>query len=370
MSKRVSAVSAIAALALALCGCQSTALPPNSDSSANSAGFQSASGGHTSIEASTSGAPASEDEFSYESAEGGVRITSYNGKSSVVKIPEEIDGEKVVSLRDMSFGGLDADIRSVHIPAGVTELNSDNRLYIFSKTLSEIFVDEENEKFFSKDGVLYSKDDNVLLIYPCAKPDKSFSVPEGVTAIGSYAFNNAENLTEIVIPDSVTELREGAFNNCVYLDSVNIPANVKELTHYVFGGCGKLSKLVIPKDVTKITGLTFSCSDWIDDNCDENGLVIVNGILIDGEHAKGAVTVPDNVREIAVYAFNYNEDITSVTVTDSVTEIGSNAFSECPALERVVLPDTVKFSDIDDWFFRSDNVKVEYKGETFTHTEE
>lgn len=355
---------AVCAMIATLCGCQSTALPPSSKGTSSTSSAQSPS---ASSDANTRVNPIAE-EFSVENVKGGVRITSYNGVSSVVKIPEEIDGKRVVSLREMSFGGLDMDIRSLHIPAGVKELNSDNRLYIFSHTLSEITVDENNENYYSKDGVLYSKDDNVLLMYPRAKADKSFTVPDGVTAIGSYAFNGAENLTEIAVPESVKELREGAFNNCVYLDSVNIPANVKELTHYVFGGCGKLSKLVIPEDVTKISGLTFSYSDWVGENCDENGLVIVNGILIDGENASGDVTVPENVREIAVYAFGYNEEIRSVTVPASVTAIGANAFSECSALESIVLPDTVKFSDIDDWFFNSDNVKVSYKGETYTHS--
>lgn len=369
MMKRIKCAAVCAAIA-ALCGCQSTALPISSAGSPSSAAQSAASVTVSSAAANAHAEPVTEEDFSVESVKGGVRITSYNGASSAVNIPEEINGEKVVSLRNMSFGGLDADIRSIHIPSGVTELNSDNRLYIFSETLSRITVAEGNEKFYSKDGVLYGKDDNVLLIYPRAKADKSFAIPEGVTAVGSYAFNNAENLTEITVPESVEELREGAFNNCVYLDSVNIPENVKELTHYVFGGCGKLSKLVIPEDISQISGLTFSCSDWVDENCDENGLVIVNGILIDGENAKGDVTIPDSVHEIGIYAFDHNEEITGVTIPASVTEIGSNAFSDCTALKNVILPDTVEFSDIDDWFFNSENVEVEYKGETFTHVSE
>lgn len=375
MMKRIKCAAVCAAIA-ALCGCQSTALPTSSAGSLSSAGSpSSAAQSAASVTVSSAAAnahaePVTEEDFSVESVKGGVRITSYNGASSAVNIPEEINGEKVVSLRNMSFGSLDADIRSVYIPSGVTELNSDNRLFLFSETLSRITVAEGNEKFYSKDGVLYGKDDNVLLIYPRAKADKSFAIPEGVTAVGSYAFNNAENLTEITVPESVEELREGAFNNCVYLDSVNIPENVKELTHYVFGGCGKLSKLVIPEDISKISGLTFSCSDWVDENCDENGLVIVNGILIDGENAKGDVTIPDSVHEIGIYAFDHNEEITGVTIPASVTEIGSNAFSDCTALKNVILPDTVEFSDIDDWFFNSENVEVEYKGETFTHVSE
>lgn len=367
MKKRIYAALIFAAMTTALCGCQSTALPPSTSNLESAYSSSRTSAIPVGSDSNERVNPIAEDEFTVENVSGGVRITSYNGESSTVNIPETINGKKVVSLRDMNFGGLNADIRSVHIPAGVTEMNLDDRLYVFSENFSKITVDEGNTKYYAEDGVLYSKEDNVLLMYPCGKEGGSFVIPDGVTAVGTYAFNNAKKLTEIVVPESVTELREGAFNNCVYLDAVNIPSGVKELTHYVFGGCGPLSTLVIPEDITKISGLTFSYSDWIDDHCDENGLVIVNGILIDGEHAKGDLVIPENVKEIALYAFGYNEELKSVVIPETVTSIGISAFSECSALESAVIPDTLKFTDIDEWFFRSDNVKVQYKGKEYTH---
>lgn len=49
--------------------------------------------------------------------------------------------------------------------------------------LSEIEVDGQNKNYKSQDGILYSKDMKQLLLYPFAKQDVSYSVPEGVDYI-------------------------------------------------------------------------------------------------------------------------------------------------------------------------------------------
>ena len=44
---------------------------------------------------------------------------------------------------------------------------------------------------------------------------KEYVVPEGVTSIGSCAFNNCSGLTSITIPNSVTNIGGGAFVGCI-----------------------------------------------------------------------------------------------------------------------------------------------------------
>lgn len=306
--------------------------------------------------------PIAENKFEAIDVEGGVKITSCAGNSPEVIIPETLDGKKVVSIRNMRFDV--EEITRLYIPAGVVEINDFmSTFYIYSDSFAEIEVAEGNAAFYSRDGVLYSKD-NELLCYPNAKTDESFVIPGGTSAIGKYAFSNARSLKSVTIPESVTELREGAFNNCESLDAANIPGGIIELTHYVFGGCGRLSKLVIPESVTEISGLAFAYSDWVDDHADENGLVIVNGILIDGSNAKGDVTIPETVKRIADNSFDYNRELKSLVIPSSVTEIGE-AFFSCEALEHAVLPDEPDF-DVEDIFFGCEGLSVEYRGEAIT----
>ena len=53
--------------------------------------------------------------------------------------------------------------------------------------LERFSVAEGNETYKSVDGVLFSADGMTLHIYPCAKADEEYIIPEGVTSIGSFS---------------------------------------------------------------------------------------------------------------------------------------------------------------------------------------
>lgn len=260
--------------------------------------------------------PIAENKFETIDVEGGVRITKCVGNSPEVMIPETIDGKTVVSIRDMRFDV--EEITRLYIPAGVVEVNDFmSPFYIYSDSFAEIEVAEGNPAFYSKDGVLYNKD-NELLCYPRGKADESFVIPDGTTAIGEYAFNNARSLKSVTIPESVTELKKGAFNNCESLNSANIPKAVTSLPAYVFGGCGRLEELEIPAGLVDISGYAFHDSEWVELNADENGLVIVNGTLVDGSNAKGDVTIPEIVKRISELAFDDCDELKSIRIPDGL----------------------------------------------------
>lgn len=54
-------------------------------------------------------------------------------------------------------------------------------------------------------GVLYSKDKKKLLLYPPAKKDKEYVIPNGVETI-DYTFSNCKYLKTITIPSSVDDI--------------------------------------------------------------------------------------------------------------------------------------------------------------------
>ena len=55
----------------------------------------------------------------------------------------------------------------------------------------------ENKVITTSDGVLYSKDMKELKIYPSLKEDITFTVPDGVISIDSYAMNNLQYLENL-----------------------------------------------------------------------------------------------------------------------------------------------------------------------------
>ena len=50
-------------------------------------------------------------------------------------------------------------------------------------------VDPDNGRFTSEDGVLFDSDATTLINYPLGSPDRRYTVPGTVTAIGTGAFS-------------------------------------------------------------------------------------------------------------------------------------------------------------------------------------
>lgn len=83
------------------------------------------------------------------------------------------------------------------------------------KKITTITVDENNTAFKRTSGVLFSYDGKTLVLYPRLLAATEYTIPDGVTTIGGYAFENCYNLTSVTIPDGVTTIGDYAFENCI-----------------------------------------------------------------------------------------------------------------------------------------------------------
>lgn len=63
------------------------------------------------------------------------------------------------------------------------------------------------------------------------------------TGIGSYAFSECQNLTDITIPEGVTTIDEHVFDSCHNLTNITIPASVTSIGDYVFSFCSNLTTI-------------------------------------------------------------------------------------------------------------------------------
>ena len=63
---------------------------------------------------------------------------------------------------------------------------------------------------------------------------------QGVTSIGSSAFQDCENLETVSLPGSLTALGEAAFLRCEKLTNVSLPISLKSVGEDCFTGCEKL----------------------------------------------------------------------------------------------------------------------------------
>lgn len=123
-------------------------------------------------------------------------------------------------------------------------------------------VDAENSRLYSQNGLLYSKkimsNGETRLTLIAAPPDKNGTVevaygteiiavdaftdskaskvilPETVTSIAPYAFNNCKNLREVVLNEGLTHIDECAFRMCPLLNDITIPDTVLDIMANAF----------------------------------------------------------------------------------------------------------------------------------------
>ena len=90
------------------------------------------------------------------------------------------------------------------------------------------------------------------------KEIKEFTIPDGVTSIGSGAFYNCSELASIVIPNSVASIGESAFKGCKNLTTLTLPEDLSVIKRQAIYGCSSLESITIPASVEYIFQEAFA----------------------------------------------------------------------------------------------------------------
>ena len=218
--------------------------------------------------------------------------------------------DSVTSIGDCAFSLCDS-LTSITIPDSVEQIGTNP--FTVCSALKSISVSPEHPYFATIDGVLFRKADKALISYPAGISSSTYTIPQGITAIGDSAFYYCDSLTSVSIPDSVTSIGDNAFYFCESLTSVTIPDSVTAIGDSAFSYCDSLTSVSIPDSVTAIGDEAFySCSSLT------------------------SVNIPDSVTSIGDRAFSYCDSLTSVSIPNSVTAIGDYAFGDCSNLTLTV----------------------------------
>ena len=273
------------------------------------------------------------------------------------------------------------------IPASVTSIG--DNAFANLPFLKQFIVDLENTDFESDSGVLFTAGKTKLIQYPLGYESDSesnlysYSVPDSVLEIGSYAFSGDFNMrviqfsedslletigpnsfsnsgiTEFTIPASVTVIGEAAFANTLNLETITFAPDsaIERIENSVFENSA-ISNVRIPESVTaigigafkasKLTAVTIPASvTTIGEQAFANTLSLgsitfaADSLIeqIEKESfASSAITsfsIPDGVASIGVGAFIDASELIEVTIPASVSSVGIDAFSSTTALERV-----------------------------------
>lgn len=236
--------------------------------------------------------------FTYVNHGDSIEITGFNNSVSDVVIPSEIEGlpvtaisvgafylsaitsieipNTVTSIGEMAFLGC-TSLKSVKLSTGVAKI--DKNAFGSCSALQEIQVAKDNPNFSSLNGVLYSKKQDTLVIYPAAKTDAAYIIPSGVTSVAMYAFSENPYLETLTIPNSLIKVGDSAFYNCKNLRAVSYNGTEEEWNQITIGLLNE-----------KLTGATIQYQERIIGDVNADGAFTISDVVL---LQKWLLSVPD-----------------------------------------------------------------------------
>ncbi len=237
----------------------------------------------------------------------------YSAFSDCDSLTKLILGTTVKKIDSHAF--LDCDnLSDVSIERNVEEFMVVDSFY-GCNNLMKFSVAETNAYYSTFDGVLYNKDvfgSTNLICYPAGKTDETFSVPDSVTEICSYAFFGNRHLQTVDL-NNVMMVRQYAFKGCTAL--INITAQNLDLVEVE----------------------AFENTAWLNNQTSE--MVLLGNVLMKYQGTAKELSI-ENVKSIAPYAFANNESLETITLNLGLINIGDKAFFECRNLKTVYIRNT------------------------------
>lgn len=230
-------------------------------------------------------------------------------------------------------------IEFIDIPDGMQDI--DARAFEGCRNLKDISVSAQN-RYYSKIGdVLVNKQKTVIVRVPVMTAG-TYKIPEGITAIGNYAFSACEKITEVQCPQSLTKIGGGAFVNCSNMLKIDLPATLQTIGKSAFQETG-LRSITLPSVKELGEAVFFHC-----EHLSQIKLPMLEKIptcMFEGCKALATIELPKNLKSVDNAAFKDCESLEAVEFPQSVQNIGKEAFNECKALKIVKLSPLSTFGD-------------------------
>ena len=234
----------------------------------------------------------------------------YNGNSGNQRLISINLPNSITSIANRAFYQCIA-LTSLTIPSSVSSIGA--LAFFDCININQFIVPETNLNFKVEEGVLFNKNQTVLIQCPIKKSGQ-YTIPTSVITVENSAFYNCDLLTNIIIPNSVSTIGNASFAYCKGIKNISLPNSILTIDNQAFSNCTSLDSISIGNSINTIGNESFSfCS-------------VLNSIFL-----------PNSISKIGERAFFSCDKLERITIPSSVSSIGFLASSSCKGLKEFIV---------------------------------
>lgn len=168
-------------------------------------------------------------------------------------------------------------------------------------------------------------------------------IPEGVTGIKEKAFEDNEQIENVVFPDSLETIGCCAFSGCTNITEIELNEGLTSIDWDAFRGTG-LSRVFIPYSVEQIGPSAFKCQMDVEsintDYCAYDGVLYSYDekelVIYPDDKDETDFEVPDTVETICGFAFE-DARLQSLTLPDSIKSLERSIFGSDSEITKLTI---------------------------------
>lgn len=184
-------------------------------------------------------------------------------------------------------------------------------------------------------------------------------LPITLTTIKAHAFSGCKNLKIVYISDSVTVIEDYTFADCENLEVIYLSVNTETIGAYAFLNCKKMTSILLPSSIKTIGEGAFKNCISLESVILPEYITTIENECFEGCSSLPVLIIPGYVESIGYRSFAECSNLKEVQLTGAIQIIADEAFYNCTALMNTYIPEYVETIGINAFF----NVKnIVYSG--------
>lgn len=240
---------------------------------------------------------------------------------------------------------------SITLPSSILSIGTS--VFRGCTSLTSVTI-ENNPRYTSVDGILYTAALDTILCYPSGREEEDIVIPDHVTVVAAGAYVDNTHIKSLQVPENVTKIVSTAFTGCDSLTKLTIASPSIVETNYdryigngffsIFGSqvCGTtLAECIIESPVSAIGKACFEyCGNLRKVTLPEGLKRIEEDAFLYCSKLR-EINLPESMKSIGTEAFMGCSELSNIHLSDSLTSLGTYAFYGCSSLTNVHIPSSL-----------------------------